>query len=105
MAKTLVFGHQNPDTDTIASAIGASYLLNTLYDQDTEAVALGTVNDETKFALDKFGVAAPRVIETADTEDVYLVDHNEAAQSMATFAVLNSKKRIVATEPQGLLMM
>ncbi|WP_373702576.1 manganese-dependent inorganic pyrophosphatase [Weissella soli] len=89
MAKTLVFGHQNPDTDTIASAIGASYLLNTLYDQDTEAVALGTVNDETKFALDKFGVAAPRVIETADTEDVYLVDHNEAAQSVANIAEVN----------------
>ncbi|MDR3190487.1 MAG: manganese-dependent inorganic pyrophosphatase [Lactobacillaceae bacterium] len=86
MTKKLVFGHQNPDTDTIASAIAAAYLLNKAYGDDTEAVALGTPNDETNFALAKFGVAAPRVIETADTEQVYLVDHNEAGQSVANIA-------------------
>lgn len=53
MAKTLVFGHKNPDTDTIASAIAASYLLNQL-GGDTEAVAQGTPNAETQFALDFF---------------------------------------------------
>ena len=37
MAKTLVFGHKNPDTDTIASAIAASYFLNQI-GEDTEAV-------------------------------------------------------------------
>jgi len=86
MAKTLVFGHQNPDTDTIASAIAASYFLNNAYNMDTEAVALGTPNGETQFALDHFKVAAPRVIETADTEEVVLVDHNEATQSVANIA-------------------
>ena len=64
MAKMLVFGHQNPDTDTIASAFAASYLLNKAYNQDTEAVALGTPNAETQFALNYFKVDAPRVIES-----------------------------------------
>ena len=30
MSKVLVFGHQNPDTDTIRSAIALDYLLNEL---------------------------------------------------------------------------
>ncbi|MCV3295821.1 MAG: manganese-dependent inorganic pyrophosphatase [Oenococcus sp.] len=87
MAKELVFGHQNPDTDAIAAAIAASYYLNKK-GMDTEAVALGKPNDETKFALDYFEVQAPRVIEKADTKEVVLVDHNEAAQSVSNIADL-----------------
>ena len=86
MAKTLVFGHKNPDTDTIASAIATSHLLRHLYNWDTEAVALGTPNEETKFALSYFKLEAPRVITSADTDDVVLVDHNEAAQSIDNLA-------------------
>lgn len=82
MSKKLIFGHKNPDTDTIASAIAYSYLKNQLGD-DTEAVALGEPNDETQFALDYFNVEAPRVVETVanETDEVILVDHNEKQQS------------------------
>lgn len=86
MVNTLVFGHKNPDTDTIASAIGASYLLNHAYGEDTEAVAQGKPNAETQFALDYFGVSPLRIITSADTENVVLVDHNEAAQSIDNLA-------------------
>ncbi|MHA5100071.1 manganese-dependent inorganic pyrophosphatase [Oenococcus oeni] len=82
MAKELVFGHQNPDTDAIAAAIAASYYLNQK-GMDTEAVALGKTNDETNFVLDYFSVEAPRAIEKADTKEVVLVDHNETAQSVS----------------------
>ena len=85
MAKTLVFGHKNPDTDTIASAIAASYLLNQ-QGQDTEAVAQGDPNAETQFALDYFKVKPLRVISEADTKTVVLVDHNEATQSVDNLA-------------------
>ncbi|GMA70603.1 putative manganese-dependent inorganic pyrophosphatase [Leuconostoc litchii] len=85
MAKTLVFGHKNPDTDTIASAIAASYFLNR-QGQDTEAVAQGKPNAETQFALDYFKIAPLRVITSADTDTVVLVDHNEAAQSVDNLA-------------------
>lgn len=85
MTKKLVFGHQNPDTDTIASAIAAAYFFNQI-GEEVEAVALGKPNDETQFALDAFKVATPRVIDAADTQQVYLVDHNEAAQSVANIA-------------------
>jgi manganese-dependent inorganic pyrophosphatase len=84
MSKVLVFGHQNPDTDTIGSAIALDYLLNEL-SYESEAVALGKPNDETAYALDYFRLDAPRVIETAADEvsEVVLVDHNEAQQSVS----------------------
>ena len=84
MNKLLVFGHQNPDTDAITSAIAYAYLLNQT-GMEAEAVALGLPNEETAYALEKFNVKAPRVIETAanETDTVVLVDHNEAQQSVS----------------------
>lgn len=82
MSKTLIFGHKNPDTDTIASAIVYSYLKNSL-GENTEAVALGEPNSETDYALNYFNVKAPRVVSTVadEAQEVILVDHNEKQQS------------------------
>lgn len=84
MSKLLVFGHQNPDTDTIASAIAYAYLLNET-GSPAQAVALGQSNEETAFALNYFKVKMPRVVETVANEvkQVALVDHNEAQQSVS----------------------
>lgn len=86
MSKILVFGHQNPDTDAIASSYGFDYLSQKAFGLDTEVVALGSPNEETAFALDYFGVEAPRVVESAKAEgaeQVILTDHNEFQQSIA----------------------
>ncbi|AIQ02328.1 Manganese-dependent inorganic pyrophosphatase [Streptococcus pyogenes] len=86
MSKILVFGHQNPDTDAIASSYAFDYLSQKAFGLDTEVVALGTPNEETAFALDYFGVEAPRVVESAKaqgSEQVILTDHNEFQQSIA----------------------
>lgn len=90
MTKELIFGHQNPDTDAIGTAIAFSYLQNKL-GYDTEAVALGNPNDETQYALDKFGFKAPRVVKTVKNEvdSVMLVDHNEPQQSVADINQVN----------------
>ncbi|QDH21573.1 manganese-dependent inorganic pyrophosphatase [Saccharibacillus brassicae] len=84
MAKVLVFGHKNPDTDTIASAIAYAELKKQL-GVDAEAVRLGEVNGETAYALKHFGIEAPRLVETVadQSEGVILVDHNESQQSAA----------------------
>lgn len=81
--KELVFGHKNPDTDAIVAAKAYSYLQNKL-GADTEAVALGEPNDETKFVLDYFKEDAPRVVKTVanEVDAVMLIDHNEAQQSV-----------------------
>ncbi|QQP69278.1 manganese-dependent inorganic pyrophosphatase [Carnobacterium sp. CS13] len=84
MSKVLIFGHQNPDTDAIASAISFAYLQNQL-GVEAEAVALGEVGEETRHALDYFKFEAPRVVETVanETDKVMLVDHNEFQQSVS----------------------
>lgn len=77
----LVFGHKNPDTDSICSAIVYADLKGKLGDK-VEARRLGEVNKETQFALDHFGVEAPALLDKlADDAEVILVDHNEFQQS------------------------
>lgn len=82
MSTVLVFGHKNPDTDTITSALAYAELKKKL-GMDAEAVRLGEVNGETQYALDYFRVKAPRLIESVkgEAEEVILVDHNEFQQS------------------------
>lgn len=81
MGKTLIFGHKNPDTDSVCSSIVYNYLKK-IQGMDTEAVVLGELNDETKYALEYFGVSTPRLItEVEEGQSVILVDHNERQQS------------------------
>ena len=61
MEKTLVFGHQKPDTDTVTSAIVLSYLRNKL-GGNTEPRVLGDINNETKFVLDYFNFEIPKFL-------------------------------------------
>lgn len=84
MSKILIFGHQSPDTDAITSAISFSYLQNQL-GKVTEPVALGEATDETQFALDYFKADNPRVVTSVadEADEVMLVDHNEAQQSVS----------------------
>ena len=82
MEKVLIFGHKNPDTDTICSAIAYAELKKAL-GMNAEPVRLGAVNGETQFALDTFKIEAPRLVEKVAEEvnEVILVDHNERQQS------------------------
>lgn len=82
MDKILIFGHKNPDTDSICSAIAYADLKKQL-GLNVEPIRLGNVNSETQYALDFFKVDAPRVVEavSAEAKNVILVDHNERQQS------------------------
>lgn len=83
MGKTLIFGHKNPDTDSICSALAYADLKKKL-GWDAEPARLGEVSKETQYALDYFKVDAPQEINKvdADVENVILVDHNEFQQSV-----------------------
>ncbi|MFS0781633.1 manganese-dependent inorganic pyrophosphatase [Bacillus sp. 1P06AnD] len=95
MEKVFVFGHKNPDTDTICSSIVYADLKKQL-GMDAEAVRLGEVNAETQYALDHFKVAAPKLIEKASDEvkSVILVDHNERQQSVEDIDQVSVKEVI-----------
>ncbi|CAG7644355.1 manganese-dependent inorganic pyrophosphatase [Paenibacillus allorhizosphaerae] len=84
MEKVLIFGHKNPDTDTICSAIAYAHL-KTSIGVNAEPVRLGGVNGETQFALNQFQAEAPRLVESVagEVKSVILVDHNERQQSVS----------------------
>jgi len=77
---TLVFGHKNPDTDSVCAAIALADLKKKLGEDIAPAIQ-GELNPESKFVLDKFGVAAPAVVTSYAGKDVYLVDHSDLTQS------------------------
>ena len=90
--ETLVFGHKNPDTDTIMSAMVMANLENKL-GNNAKAVRLGNVNKETEYVFKFLGIEQPEFIEDiADGQDIILVDHNEATQSASNLANANVTK-------------
>lgn len=63
MSHIYVTGHKNPDTDTVASAIGYAELKNLLDPENIYAPArLGEVNSQTAWALEKSGAKSPKRI-------------------------------------------
>lgn len=61
MDKIFVFGHKNPDTDSVTSSITLSYLKNQL-GLNTRPRVLGDINNETKFVLNYFKVDIPKYL-------------------------------------------
>lgn len=57
-----VIGHLNPDSDSICSAIAYAYLKSKLTGEQVVPRRCGKINQETKFVLDYFNVAAPEYI-------------------------------------------
>jgi manganese-dependent inorganic pyrophosphatase len=63
LAHVYVTGHRNPDTDSIASAIGYAELKGRLNPGDIYAPArLGEVNAQTRWALERSGAREPKLI-------------------------------------------
>jgi manganese-dependent inorganic pyrophosphatase len=61
--RTYVTGHRNPDTDSIASAIGYAELLQRLdANNDYVPVRLGELNDQTRWVLERAGAEEPMLL-------------------------------------------
>jgi len=76
-----VIGHKNPDTDSVAAAIGYAELLKRR-GKDAVPLIAGEINKGTKLVLEKFGIEKPALAHMIDFPEasVVLVDHNEAGQ-------------------------
>lgn len=64
-APIYVVGHVNPDTDSIASAIGYAWLLRERDDLDVVAARAGATNPQTMFVLKLLSLEAPVLITDA----------------------------------------
>jgi len=77
---TYIFGHTNPDSDSIVGAISLTYLKNQL-GEDCVATRQGNIVPETEFILNKFGADIPELKTFYAGESVYLVDFSDLAQA------------------------
>ena len=64
-SKTYVIGHVNPDTDSIASAMGYAWLLRERDGKDTIAGRAGPLNPQTAWVLKKLDLEAPMLLTDA----------------------------------------
>jgi manganese-dependent inorganic pyrophosphatase len=62
---TYVIGHQRPDMDAIAAAIGYAWCLTEAGDTQVVAARAGHVGSQAAFALGYFGMRAPRILSSA----------------------------------------
>lgn len=72
-----VFGHKNPDVDSICSAI----VYAKISCKHFVPARLGEINEETSYILNYFKVPTPKLLNSAEGKTVVLVDHNEFQQS------------------------
>ena len=80
--KVLIFGHKNPDTDSICSSM-VHEILNKKVGWEAKAVRLGNVNKETQFVLNYLGIEAPELIEKVEEgQEVILVEPANFDQSV-----------------------
>lgn len=68
MEPTYVFGHRNPDTDSVVAAMAYASLYNALGEGNYIPARLGHLNDETAFLLKHFGFEAPLYLRTVRTQ-------------------------------------
>lgn len=85
----LVFGHRNPDTDAICSAIAYADFLRQTTRPDAVAACCGAPNERTEYALQKAKVPHPRIIMDVRPviEDVCQRDVTVAKSSEVFFEV------------------
>ena len=81
--KIYIFGHKNPDTDSIGSSMVKEILDRKKGTSNVEAKRLGNINKETQYMLDYLNLQAPELLEKVEEgQEVCLVDHNEFNQSV-----------------------
>ena len=76
-----VFGHKNPDSDSIVGAISLSYLKNQLEDEEYIPARQGEISAETEFILKQFGyeLRVPELKTSVAGERVFIVDSTDRA--------------------------
>lgn len=79
-----VFGHKNPDTDSVIGAIALAELQNQRGMPSVPKVQSST-NPETNFVMQRFDIKPPRILESVAGRQVSLVDFSDLAQAPQGF--------------------
>lgn len=83
---TYIIGHQRPDLDAIASAMGYAWCLKETGEENVTAARAGQVGAQAAFALEYFGVRPPRVLSSAAPTFAHVASHQEPVAPEASLA-------------------
>jgi manganese-dependent inorganic pyrophosphatase len=75
-----VFGHKNPDTDSVIGAIALAELQNQRGMPSSPRIQ-GSPNPETNFVMQRFNINPPKITESVAGRQVSLVDFSDIAQA------------------------
>ena len=93
METVYVFGHRNPDTDSVTAAITLSYLKRKL-GMNAIPVILSSVNRETKYALNYFGVKEPIFLNDVKLK-VKDLDYSKGYMASVDYSVYDAYLKMV----------
>src|ERR671917_27732 len=111
MPHVYVTGHKNPDTDSIASAIGYAEYKNLVDPENFYAPArLGEVNAQTGWALKRSGAKSPRLlrhimlrVKDVMHEDLVLANRNDPLRSVGLVMAKNYIGQVPIVDDEGSL--
>ena len=78
----IVLGHQNPDCDSLCSAIGLASLFNKMGKSATPALQ-GEPNPEALFLLEQSGLPQPEIRTEVAGQEIFIVDYSDWGQGTA----------------------
>jgi manganese-dependent inorganic pyrophosphatase len=108
MNQIYLFGHRNPDTDSIASVIGYAEFLNHTEPGRYVPTRCGNLNRESAFMLDRFALPPPVLIESVEPKisditykPVFALPEDVPAVDVATLMVKEGIRNVVITDGSG----
>ena len=110
MEKVYIFGHRNPDTDSVTAAITLAYLKRKL-GMNAIPVVLSSISSETMYALNYFNVKTPMFlndiklkVKDLDYSKNYMINDNSSIyesyqkmekEGLSKIPVIDKQKRII----------
>lgn len=93
MGKTYIFGHKNPDTDSIISSIVMADFEKKMGNENVVSCRLGMINKETEYVLNYVGAEPPELIEDLeDGSEVIIVDTANPGELIPNLSNVKIKK-------------
>lgn len=108
MNQIYLFGHQKPDTDSIASVIGYAEFLNRSEPGRYTPARCGELNPETKYMLERFGLESPVFIPSVEPrlsdinyKPVFSLTSDVPTVDVATLMAREGIRNVVITDKAG----
>jgi len=94
MESVYIFGHRNPDTDAVTAAITLAYLKRKLGINAIPAI-LSSINRETKYALNYFGVKEPMFLNDVKLK-VKDLDYSKGYMAAVDYSIYDAYQKMAS---------